>query len=129
MSVRDSLASLFSDLPKSSFRTKTAAGIASLMFGDLEDFLKPDVCHAALKEEAKPWFIVSTPMHSYVTMCYIFALLGKPFFLKSTITSASRLEEFARYYAKHYAAIDALQFDPKVPRWLLEMIWEELAFP
>lgn len=33
------------------------------------------------------------------------------------------------YYAKHYAAIDALQFDPKVPRWLLEMIWEELAFP
>lgn len=56
MSVRDSLASLFSDLPKSSFRTKTAAGIASLMFGDLEDFLKPDVCHAALKEEAKPWF-------------------------------------------------------------------------
>ncbi|KAH7941255.1 hypothetical protein HPB49_011350 [Dermacentor silvarum] len=61
-------------------RTKTATGIASLMFGDLEDFLKPDVCHAALKEEAKAWFIVSTPMHSYVSMCYIFALLRKPFY-------------------------------------------------
>lgn len=54
--------------------------------------------------------------------------VGKTLLLKSTITSASRLKEFARCYAKHYAAIDALQFDPEVPRWLLEMIWEELAF-
>ncbi|KAL3217230.1 hypothetical protein MRX96_006129 [Rhipicephalus microplus] len=49
-----SLKRLFPDEEKMAFRTKTVAGVSALMFGDMEELLRPsNICHAALKEEAQ----------------------------------------------------------------------------
>ncbi|KAH8037707.1 hypothetical protein HPB51_015752 [Rhipicephalus microplus] len=68
-------------------RTKTICGMLSVLVGDSDDLLKKsDICHAALKEETKMCVIISTPMWSYVHMCYILHCLQKPAFLSSTLS-------------------------------------------
>lgn len=122
------LKKLFPGLEKMAFRTKTIAGVSALMFGKMDDLLRPsNVCHAALKEESKTRVIISTPMHSYVDTCYLLDLLGPPTFLQSTISQPSLMAAFTDNYARFYSAIDASRFDFNVPKWLLKAIWEELA--
>nr|WAK77486.1 MAG: RNA-dependent RNA polymerase [Totiviridae sp.] len=122
------LKKLFPGMEKMAFRTKTIAGVSALMFGKMDDLLRPsNICHAALKEEAKTRVIISTPMHSYVDTCFLLDLLGPPTFLKSTISGPSYLASFTDLYARYYSAIDASRFDFNVPKWLLRAIWEELA--
>nr|UYL95662.1 MAG: RNA-dependent RNA polymerase [Hulunbuir Totiv tick virus 2] len=122
-----SLKELFPAMEKMVLRTKTIAGVSALMFGKMDDLLRPSsVCHAAL-EEAKTRKIISTPMHSYVDTCYLLDLLGPPTFLRSTTSVPSYMASFTDHYARFYSAIDASRFDFNVPKWLLRAIWEELA--
>ncbi|KAL3217224.1 hypothetical protein MRX96_006124 [Rhipicephalus microplus] len=86
-------------------RTKTICGMLSVLVGDSDDLLKKsDICHAALKEETKMCVIISTPMWSYVRMCYILERLQKPAFLSSTLSRHDMMVQFTKYYSMHYVA-------------------------
>ncbi|KAH7948651.1 hypothetical protein HPB51_028417 [Rhipicephalus microplus] len=108
-------------------RTKTICGMLSVLVGDSDDLLKKsDICHATLKEETKMCVIISTPMWSYVRMCYILECLQKPAFLSSTLSRDDMMVQFTKYYSMHYVAIDASKFDHNVPKWLLKDMWTAL---
>nr|UUT42651.1 MAG: RNA-dependent RNA polymerase [Totiviridae sp.] len=109
-------------------RTKTICGTLSVLAGDTDSLLRrTNVCHAALKEEAKTRVIISTPMWSYVRMCYVLECLGKPLFLNSTLSRHDMVVRFTQLYSMHYAAVDASKFDHNVPLWLLKHLWTSLA--
>lgn len=98
-----------------------------MLVGDSDDLLKKaDICHAALKEETKMCVIISTPMWSYVRMCYIPERLQKPAFLSSTLSRHDMMVQFTKYYSMHYVAIDASKFDHNIPKWLLKDMWTAL---
>lgn len=112
---------------KMKLRSKTICGMLAVMTHDTETLLKKtNVCHAALKEETKTRVIISTPMWSYVRMCYVLDCLGTPAFLNSTLSRHDMVVDFVSYYSMNYAAVDASQFDHNVPMWLLCSIWEQL---
>lgn len=108
-------------------RTKTICGMLAVLVDDVDDLLKKSsVCHAALKEETKTRVIISTPMWSYVRMCYVLDCLGSPQFLNSTLSRHDTVSQFVKYYSLNYAAVDASQFDHNVPLWLLKALWSSL---
>lgn len=112
---------------KNKLRSKTICGMLSVLVGDTDNLLgKTNVCHAALKEEVKTRVIISTPMWSYVRMCYVLDCLGKPNFLNSTLSRHDLVVQFTKFYSMHYAAIDASRFDHNVPKWLLKEIWNSI---
>lgn len=112
---------------KIKLRSKTICGMLALMTKDTDTLMrKTNICHAALKEETKTRVIISTPMWSYVRMCYVLDCLGTPAFLNSTLSRHDMVVDFVSFYSMHYAAVDASQFDHNVPMWLLDAMWRVL---
>lgn len=92
-----------------------------------EAMKEENVAKVALKEESKTRMVITTPMASYLRQCYLLHVLGKPHFLKSTLTSQDYLEQMTQSTAYNYICIDASRFDQNFPKWFIVYILERFA--
>lgn len=82
--------------------------------------LEPNIAMVALKEESKTRLVITTPMASYLRQCYILYSLGKPRFLKSTLTNQNLVPTLMQNTNFNYVCIDATKFDQNFPKWMVE---------
>lgn len=77
----------------------------------------------ALKEEAKTRCVITTPQASYLRQCYILYRLGKPKFLRSTLSNPGLVTELSRSRKDHFICIDSSSFDHSVSKnWILSVL-------
>nr|UUV42307.1 MAG: putative RNA dependent RNA polymerase [Hattula totivirus 1] len=77
----------------------------------------------ALKEEAKTRCVITTPQSSYLRQCYILYRLGKPEFLRSTLTDPGLVNGLSTTRKDHFICIDSSSFDHSVTKdWILKVL-------
>lgn len=77
----------------------------------------------ALKEEVKTRCVITTPQSSYLRQCYILYRLGRPKFLKSTLSDPSLVNQLASTRKDHFICIDSSSFDHSVSKnWILSIL-------
>lgn len=104
------------------FRSKWAWAISTLANSGpdsvyREALKEPNVAAVALKEETKTRLVITTPMASYLRQSYLLHCLGRPGFLRSTLSDPDALTHVASQVNRHYICIDASRFDQNFPKW------------
>lgn len=119
----------FKETDKNRLRNKNIIGLLCLQkYGNLNKLLQNDRFRVtvALKEETKTRLVASTPFPAYIEQSYMLFKLGKPKWLKSTISDSKLLNDVITKLHCKYWAIDSSKFDHNVPKWLLIMFWHKL---
>nr|QGA70947.1 RNA-dependent RNA polymerase [Lindangsbacken virus] len=79
--------------------------------------------NVALKEEVKTRCVITTPQASYLRQCYILYRLGKPRFLKSTLSDPNLVTVLAGSRKDYFICIDSSSFDHSVSKsWILNVL-------
>lgn len=108
-------------------RSKWAWALSNLSSGkDIykEAMSEKQTCSVALKEEAKTRMVITTPMSAYLRQSYIWYRLGRPAFLKSTLTDPGLLNTLATTTQDQYICVDSSKFDYNVPGWFFFQFYD-----